>query len=116
VNPVNHRVIAKIVADYYDTAPDVLVGRETHQPLAEHRHVLFYLCREHTGASYPLIGRWFHRDHTTVVHGYHKIRRAIRRGSPTNICRDVARLSALLAAAPYIDEMELSDPNDTVTA
>jgi chromosomal replication initiator protein len=33
------------------------------------RHVAMLLCLEELqGASLPQVGRWFHRDHTTVLH------------------------------------------------
>jgi hypothetical protein len=42
------------------------------------RHVVFYLAKELTLYSYPHIGRWMGgKDHTTVIHGYRKITRAL---------------------------------------
>ena len=32
-----------------------------------------YLCRKLTDASYPDLGKFFNRDHSTVINGYEKI-------------------------------------------
>ena len=37
------------------------------------RMVMFYLARHYTTKSYPEIGRYFNRDHTTIIHGVRKI-------------------------------------------
>jgi chromosomal replication initiator protein len=42
------------------------------------RHVAMLLCLEELqGASLPQVGRWFHRDHTTVLHARDVICRKI---------------------------------------
>ncbi len=37
------------------------------------RHVAFTLVRRHTGLSFPEIGRWFNKDHSSIQHGVRKI-------------------------------------------
>lgn len=42
--------------------------------LVRARHVFFYLCRENTPVSFPVIGAWCgDRDHSTVQHGAKKV-------------------------------------------
>jgi chromosomal replication initiation ATPase DnaA len=36
-----------------------------------------FLCRKHTGLSFPALGRFFQRDHTTVQHGVEKVQAAL---------------------------------------
>lgn len=42
------------------------------------RQIAYYLGREITGLSYPQIGRYFNRDHTTVIAGVRRIRSLIQ--------------------------------------
>ena len=66
-----HFTIAAIQAAtcaYYGESPEALVGPLRHQPLAYRRQMAMMLCRRLTDHSYPVIGRSFHRDHTTVIH------------------------------------------------
>ncbi|NNC74149.1 MAG: chromosomal replication initiator protein DnaA [Acidimicrobiia bacterium] len=52
-----------------------LLGPSRRQPLARHRQIAMYLCRELTDLSLPKIGAVFGgRDHTTVIHAIDKIK------------------------------------------
>ena len=42
--------------------------------IARPRQIIMYLAREMTVLSYPRIGAYFHRDHTTVLWGERRIR------------------------------------------
>lgn len=43
------------------------------------RQLAMYLCRQLTGRSYPAIGQHMgDRDHTTVLHGYRKVRTLVQ--------------------------------------
>jgi chromosomal replication initiation ATPase DnaA len=47
---------------------EFVAHRQT-QPIAHHRQIAMYLCRELTTASLPMIGDGFDfRDHTTIMH------------------------------------------------
>jgi hypothetical protein len=47
---------------------EFVAHRQT-QPIAHHRQIAMYLCRELTTASLPMIGDAFDfRDHTTIMH------------------------------------------------
>ena len=62
-------LIQKVVAERYNVSMhDILGKRRTHN-IAFARQVAMYLCREHTGCSYPELGALFGgRDHSTVIH------------------------------------------------
>jgi chromosomal replication initiator protein len=68
---INH--VLRVVASAYSIQVSQLLGRSKVRDLVLPRHVAMYLVRKHTGASFPVIGRHFGRDHTTVQHGYRKI-------------------------------------------
>jgi chromosomal replication initiator protein len=52
-----------------------LLGHGREQPIAFARQVGMYLCRRLTGASFPLIGESFGRDHSTAIHATRLIER-----------------------------------------
>ncbi len=62
-------LIQKVVAERYNVSMhDILGKRRTHN-IAFARQVAMFLCREHTGCSYPELGALFGgRDHSTVIH------------------------------------------------
>ncbi len=71
---------------------DRLVGPSREAPLAWERHVAMWLIRQHTGLSFPQIGRLFNRDHSTVVHAVRRIGKRARWDEGLgNLCRRVVR-------------------------
>lgn len=55
------------VAAYYKIDKKSLVSARRNRRVCRPRQVAMFLARE-TGASFPMIGRCFNRDHTTVLH------------------------------------------------
>lgn len=55
---------------------DELKGRSRHREPARARMLAMYLARELTPLSLPQIGRYFGRDHTTVLHAWREIAKA----------------------------------------
>ena len=41
------------------------------------RHIFSWLCRHYTGCSFPQIGNYLGKDHSTVVHGVKKVSASI---------------------------------------
>ena len=66
--------IQAAICDYFNVTLSDLVGKERHKKLTYPRHLAMYLCRLLTDMSYPEIAaRFSGRNHTTVMHAYHKI-------------------------------------------
>jgi len=65
--------IQRTVARYYGMSPAELTSRDRDRMFAHPRQVAMYLSRELTGHSLPVIAHWFHRHHTTVIHGIREI-------------------------------------------
>ncbi len=59
------RIIAKVAA-HYSVTPDDILGKDRKKNIQTARNVSMYLVRTVTGASYPQIGVFFYRDHSTV--------------------------------------------------
>jgi len=67
--------IIENVAQFYNLKTKDLLGRRRSKDIVTARQMAMYLAREETNASLPQIGRALGgRDHTTVLHGYGKIR------------------------------------------
>ena len=89
--PPDPEAILRAVASYYSLDRDELVGPRRSVRVVEPRQVAMYLIREETEASYPAIGALIGgRDHTTVLHGYEKIRRLAEQDP--KLSRDILQL------------------------
>ena len=72
------KLIQDIVAGQYGLARAQLLGRRRLPHIVLARHIAILLCLEMLrGASLPQVGRWFHRDHTSVLHARDAMRRKI---------------------------------------
>lgn len=69
------REIQDITARYYGISPAEIRGPGRYQPVARARQVAIKVSRDLTGFSYPLIGRGFKRDHTTIMHACSRVAR-----------------------------------------
>ena len=66
--------IQKTVADYFHVRVADLKSRRRHKTMVRPRQVAMYLCRKHSGASYPDLGsRFGDKDHTTIMSACKKI-------------------------------------------
>ena len=63
------QVILEEVAAKHGLAPTAILSVRRQVSLVRARHEAFYRCVYETTNSYPTIGRFFGRDHTTVLYG-----------------------------------------------
>jgi hypothetical protein len=92
--------IVQVVADHYKVKADALVApqQKGYRPryLDEPRRVAMMLVRE-TGASFPEIGRFFNRDHTTVIYA---CRTAAEETGQVTLIEIREKLAAAMASKP----------------
>ncbi len=67
--------IVHLVAQHYGITRDQLKGKRRTNSVALPRQIAMYLMRRQTTLSLSEIGRFFDRDHTTVIHACDKIDR-----------------------------------------
>lgn len=67
------------VANVFGVTPAGIASRSRWSNLVRPRQVVCYLARTMTGLSFPVIGARMGRDHSTVIHGYHKCIDMMRR-------------------------------------
>jgi len=87
--------VARAVAAYYDVKiVDLRRPGRGSSAGACVRMVAMYLARKLTGASFPVIGRYFcGRHHTPVIHGVRKIERLLPRNPPLRRAVDLVEQS-----------------------
>ena len=67
-------VIMSVVATFFNIPPETLQGKRRDKPSSQARQIAMYLLREELQCSWTQIGRELGgRDHSTILHGYHKI-------------------------------------------
>jgi chromosomal replication initiator protein len=67
-------VIRDGVATFFNIPPETLQGKRRDKTSSQARQIAMYLLREELQCSWTQIGRELgNRDHSTILHGYHKI-------------------------------------------
>ncbi len=69
--------IIKEVIKYYRLAPTDLMGISRNKYITIPRQVAMFIIKEELGLSYPMVGKIFNRDHTTVMYAHNKIRKLL---------------------------------------
>lgn len=70
--------ITSTVAAFFEISIDNLLGSSRKKELVVPRQITMFLMREEAKCSYPTIGQEMGgRDHTTAMHAYEKIRKAV---------------------------------------
>jgi chromosomal replication initiator protein len=67
--------ILDIVAAYYGVSRDQILAKGRAQRLGAARSVSMYFCREITGEPFIPLGKYFGRDHSTVIFAWQKVGR-----------------------------------------
>ena len=67
------RAIQKLVCQHFKMSRDDMLGPCRKRKLAWPRQMAMALCHEFTRQSLPGIGRYFQRDHTTVLYAHRVI-------------------------------------------
>lgn len=93
MNPHPHAIMHATATRLHVTVEKLMTER-TMTP-ARGRAIAMYLVRKHLGWSYPEIGRFFSRDHTTVMVAELKIRRDLDDPATAG---HIAAIEAALAA------------------
>jgi chromosomal replication initiator protein len=87
--------IQGVVARFYGMSQAELLSRSKDRMFSHPRQVAMYLSRELSGHSTTIIGRWFHRDHSTICTGSKAVeKRAI---ASDELRRDLDKIRVRLA-------------------
>lgn len=75
---IRMNLVMRIGSRYFNMTQAELVSQARSTKYITPRHIVMYLAKELTNLSYPQIGAWFNRDHSTIVHGHDKIKDMIK--------------------------------------
>ena len=65
--------ILNVCADFYRIKLDDLLSSSRKKEVVKVRNIAIYLCRELTTLSFPAIGDYFNKDHTSIIYSVNKI-------------------------------------------
>ena len=83
-------LIVKEVAKYYQLEESEIKGRDRSKRIAIPRQIAIYLIREICEKSYPEIGAFFGRDHSTIMDSYRKMDEEMKKqGEINKIIKDI---------------------------
>ncbi len=77
-------IILQIVSNFYSIPIDQIHANKRSKDTVRPRQIAMYLIRKLTNNSLPEIGRYFGRDHTTVMHACDKIENERKRNPETD--------------------------------
>lgn len=84
VKPTFDQILGS-VSRHFQVERDEITGTSRKAPIAHARHVAVYMTREILGDSWKHIGALFgNKDHTSMMHGYKKIREMMNRDRELN--------------------------------
>ncbi|MCL2325012.1 MAG: chromosomal replication initiator protein DnaA [Proteobacteria bacterium] len=70
---VDPSTLIKRICTYYNVKEADIMGSSRVKSIVHPRHVAMYLLRAHTDMSFPVLGKFFNRDHTTIMNAYNGI-------------------------------------------
>ena len=70
--PTPEKILNEVAA-FYSLSPDKIKGNTKTKDIVLPRQVAIYLIRDITGLSYPDIGKFIGRDHTTAIYAINKL-------------------------------------------
>jgi chromosomal replication initiator protein len=74
--------VLRAVCAYYGLGYPALLERNRAMVVAQARQVAMYLLREDAGLPATRVGHALGRSHSTVLHGYSRVARALAAGDP----------------------------------
>lgn len=71
-------VVMKIGCRYFNVNQSLILSHIKTLNAMIPRQIIMYLGKELTNLSYPQLGAWFNRDHTTIINAYEKVKDQIQ--------------------------------------
>ena len=78
VTPEN---VVKLISEHYGLRPADLTSKVRRRPVVFARHLAMFLMRENTTFSLDEIGKYFSRDHSSVIHAINKVKAEVKKDS-----------------------------------
>lgn len=76
--------VLEVVAKVYGIEKTILTSKSRAKAITRPRNLGMFLCRRHTDASYASIGKFFNRDHSTVMYGVNQVAQGLLQDGKLN--------------------------------
>jgi hypothetical protein len=96
---ISTKTIVLTVAKFYDVEYQRMFARCNFPEIVRPRHIAMYLTRELGGKSFPSIGHFFGRDHSTAMNAYRRMIKA-RAEDPT-LDADIIQISSMISEGAH---------------
>ena len=90
-NTISIQNIIDTVSQFYNTTQEDIKSTNRIAKTAYARQVAIYLAKELTNESYPSIGEYFNRKHTTIIYSHQKVKTDI--AVDRHLAKDVTELT-----------------------
>jgi len=91
---INKKDVINTVTTFFEINKDDLLSKSRKKRVALPRQIIMFLFKKELQMSYPEIGEYFKRDHTTALHAFKKIENDIKNNQ--RIKEDIEYLNNLL--------------------
>ena len=81
---ITMEMIERIVCTHFKVTSEDIRSTKRSNDIAYPRQIAMYLCHELTDVSWPTIGGFFNKDHSTIIHAHKKIQKLIESNPATD--------------------------------
>ena len=81
---ITMEMIERIVCTHFKVTSEDIRSTKRSNDIAYPRQIAMYLCHELTDVSWPTIGGFFNKDHSTIIHAHKKIQKLIESDPATD--------------------------------
>lgn len=75
--------IIDTVCKYYNVKKEQVLGKSRPKNVVIPRQMAMYLAREELNDSFPALVKYFNKDHSTIVHAYERVQKALKNNDRT---------------------------------
>lgn len=86
VNLYSHlsaETIIDTVCKYYNVKKEQVLGKSRPKNVVIPRQMAMYIAREELNDSFPALVKYFNKDHSTIVHAYERVQKALKNNDRT---------------------------------
>lgn len=76
-------MIIDTVCKYYNVKKEQVLGKSRPKNVVIPRQMAMYIAREELNDSFPALVKYFNKDHSTIVHAYERVQKALKNNDRT---------------------------------
>lgn len=77
------KTIIDTVCKYYNVKKEQVLGKSRPKNVVIPRQMAMYIAREELNDSFPALVKYFNKDHSTIVHAYERVQKALKNNDRT---------------------------------